>query len=73
MWLLDFVSHSAYPGGLLGRLKLKEGEVKDLTWFNVAMPPLMAVGAISARYRGTYSDAAPAPDPARKRPADRQL
>ena len=33
------------------------------------MPPRMETGAISDRYRGTYSDAAPHATPASRRPA----
>ena len=38
-------------------------------WLSVEMPPRMAMGAISDRYRGTYSDAAPHAMPASRRPA----
>lgn len=39
------------------------------TWFSVPSAPRMEVGAISATYRGTSTEAAPEPRPTKKRPA----
>lgn len=46
-----------------------QGQLNWQTWFSVARAPLMEMGATSEMYRGTYSEAAPAPTPAKARPA----
>ena len=42
-------------------------------WLSVEMPPRMATGAISDKYRGTYSEAAPHATPASTRPAPQRI